>query len=240
MIKAKLTEQQRIERFTVPCKGCENRVSTSLKKPYCSHECRKKHKPIKAIQIDCACTACGARIVRTEYRRESSYCCGVDCQRVWAGMCGKGVGVDWLARSNKAKDAYRKQSTKQRKKTSNAYLWWRKCKHGFNNQEELELWDKKCVTAAGQLQMRLVLSNSGLKRKLGMSFDDICNNGVKNSRYGKLDEWEKKCYSACKNMKWKRRLRNAKRNFSTRTEEAEQPLVQRTLLDVLTIQQDHN
>lgn len=150
---------------TIPCKGCGGPVRTTIKKPYCTHECRKKHNPSPAIQIDCQCVVCDKRIVRKQYKKAEQYCCSLECQRVWSMDLNKGRssgnGVDWSARSARAKIAWRKKETAKRKAVSSSAKWWMRCKNEASKEaskevgKELDAWVVRCRSASSLLTKRL-------------------------------------------------------------------------------------
>ena len=146
---------------TKPCKGCGGPVRTSLKKPYCSHECRIKNKPSPAIQIDCDCIVCGTRIVRKEYKKSENYCCSLRCQRVWATQLNRGKsagnGIDWMGRSARAKKEWTNKSRNERKKTSLGWIWWRRCKNEASKEsvKSVNIWLARCTSASSLLSQRL-------------------------------------------------------------------------------------
>ena len=212
---------------TIPCKGCGGPVRTSLKKPYCSHECRNKHKLDTFEWKTCGCAACGKQVTKKVYFKypQNALVCSTECQRVWAGMCGKGVRTDWVARSKKAKLLWKKQHSRLRcaESASLEAVWWNLCysKQLLSKQLSSQ-WAMRCASSASGLRQRLVVSTVLKRSKKSRTWQKLCRfTVVKKIDYASMEGWAKKCYSVCKNMKWKRRLRNVRQNIWKPTNKVE-------------------
>lgn len=224
---------------THKCKGCDALVKVSLKKHYCSDACRIAYqaKDREARTVIASCCVCGAEVVR-EYKRER-YCCSDRCQKTWAAKCqhiAASSRIDWIERSKKAKEQYRKKSQSIRRKSNE---WWTLCNRKITSIQEVDDWESKCNKAASMLKKRLLIGGEKIKSK-PKTFEELCQIGVSGSGYSKLDEWSKKCYSTAKNLKWKRRLRNVKGCMLLRIETPEAQLKQRTLWEFLSKQHGSN
>lgn len=221
---------------TIPCKGCGDPVRTSLKRPYCSAECRiASMPPVVHKTVEITCCICGKkaekRINITEANRKR--CCSRACQTQYALITNAWrPEIDWDRRSKAAKKKYKKQQELKRKHASTDAIWWLHCK--LNQQlygtQDCE-WTKRCVTSASGLGRRLDLANAKqLHVKTANSWHVLCETvRITGSAYAVMNEWSKKCYSTCKNMKWKRRLRSVKQNIWKPTKKAELRPRQRTL-----------
>ena len=224
--------KQREEKYTVKCRGCGTRFPKSLKKPFCSHECRNKHKPVTFELKTCGCAACGKQVTKKVYFKypQNALVCSTNCQRVWAGMCGKGACADWIARSKKAKLLWKKKHSRLRctESISSEASWWRLCSSKRLLSKQLaNQWGTRCASSASGLQQRLVVSTVLKRSKKNRTWQKLCRFAVvKKIDYASMEGWVKKCYSVCKNMKWKRRLRNVKQNIWKPTNRVEQGLRQ--------------
>jgi len=186
--------------------------STDRKKVACSKECgyisQRKGKLVVM------CVVCGKSSVVYPSKVRENNCCSLDCQREWAlnrNRGGTGVHADWLGRSKKAKEKYKRECTLNRSKNSQLKLFFSIAKAGIVvDRANSCQWKKKCSTARNTLSARLILSKEE-KQACGLTFEDIIKSFWSSLQYEKMGVWEKKCYSTVKNMKWRRRLRNARR-----------------------------
>lgn len=240
------------ERFT-QChrcgKTCYNRGYVVV---HCSQACKEATQASKVKIVTEPCAVCGKVVTRKRYasdtRNVKSCCCSLACQKQWAMVANRGAGnaanIDWVARSKKAKAKYYKEASRRRYEKSEYRKWLQviidRNSGVLNNQDNC--WNAICANATCTLSQRLTHSKK-LKCKLHKSFADLCRWSIKrvqNRGYDTLKEWEKKCYSTCKNMKWKRRLRNVKKNTLNRTEGVVQQLKQLSIWEFLETQQQDN
>ena len=239
------------ERFT-QChrcgKTCYNRGYVVA---HCSQACKEETQASRVKVITEPCVMCGKVVTRKRYasdtRNVKSCCCSLACQKQWAMVANRGPGnsnnIDWVKRSKKAKAKYYKNASRKRYEKSEHRTWIQVIsnrKGGLDSQDDD--WNTMCKNASQTLSNRLTHSKK-LKRKLHKSFADLCGWSIKrlyDSGYDTLKEWEKKCYSTCKNMKWKRRLRNVKKNTLNHTENAVQQVKQLSIWGFLETQRQDN
>ena len=156
---------------TKPCKGCGGPVRTSLKKPYCSHECRISTKP-KAFEMQTrGCVSCGKEVTRKVYFRDPQrvLVCSLECQNQWALIANRGTGCgspDWVARSRKAKKRYKNEHRAMR--LNNEKNWVIKmCIAATDEKKETNpFWvERKCESASRMLNAMLFKRQSVYTRK---------------------------------------------------------------------------
>lgn len=210
--------KQREEKYTIKCKGCDNRVSTSLKKPYCSHECRRRHKPVIVRSVVASCCVCGKEVARKIYGNQEVFCCSMNCQRKWALIANRGSGgscdIDWGARSKKAKDKWRKQRQVDRKKHSLAWAWIKKSKNCCGVFIEKNPWLSRSFSASSMLSQRMNPSEKRNSKSRKCDWETASKDGLRRL-VGKTKRslkcgWNQKVVTIAGTLRRRRDLRNAK------------------------------
>ena len=210
---------------TKPCKGCGGPVRTTLKKPYCSHECRIANRKMKHIEASCA--ACGKLVKRLvqAFRVNKPVVCDSKCQVQWALIANRGPGafeVNWESRSVKAKNQWKKQSTNTRKEKSKLASWWRLCGLSENwDSNDGSKWMRRCTSASSMLSQRL---NPAIRDEVSInanSWNECSKMAMKALTQKTLRmqqcEWTKKSTMISSALSKRRNLRNAKENTSIDT-----------------------
>ena len=226
---------------TTDCKQCGKSFRKSNKKAFCSYECRRSHndtKPFSRQIRTFICASCGNECTRAVRRNVTHWMCGRECQLAWTN---RPVQRDWAVASSNAKARWKKESSKERKNTSTAAQWFRAAESKASDLKQISEsdWQRKCHTASATLGSRLSFIRSEKPRKKHKTWKSLCESKL-NNNYSNMGEWQKKCYSTCKNMKWRRRLLNARKHTSTPIVDAEQQPKQLSIWEFLETQQRTN
>lgn len=126
------------------CRQCGNPTG-NRERIYCSSECR-----VAKNRIVVRCGYCDSEIVKAakQVRRSKKLFCNPECQRL--SLVGNG---DPHYASKKAKEAWKKKNSMERRLSSEQYKWWRLCnKSHFTPM--LTGWAKRCSTAVSSLSCR--------------------------------------------------------------------------------------
>ena len=229
---------------TTNCKNCGKSFLKVNGKSFCSLKCRKAknaNSPWFKTLRTFTCVSCGKEHTREVRNNVKHLLCNRECHMKWKNRSVN--NKNWILASRKAKKRWMKQRRTERKATSNKWNWFR-----LSRRKSAEIawesnssgWTVKCNTAAKTLGDRLTFAKNGKRRMSFESWQSLCQEGLASGGYSTMDQWGKKCYSTYKNMKWKRRLRNARKHISIRTEDVEQRPVQLSIWELLEIQQQTN
>jgi hypothetical protein len=218
------------------CKICGNKInSINRHKVTCSADCGRKAVMVDRVEVNCC--SCGKAFEKRVTQIRENNCCSSECQIEWALKTNQGgPKADWLIRSKNAKSKWIKRRRTERLKKSSYVEWNRHANRQFKAllAEKTSEWMQRCISSSSGLSQRLFLSGAKKRRKPIKTFEELCSVAiVARIDYSSMEEWSRKCYSAQKNMKWKRRLRNVKRHTLKPTEREEQPAMQLTLWELL-------
>jgi len=228
---------------TTDCKQCGKSFRKVKGKSFCSVECRRAHndtKPFSRQTQTFICASCGNECTRAVRRNVTHWMCGRECQLAWTN---RPVQRDWAVASRNAKKRWGRKSRKARIAKSINWSWYRLAKRKameIVNCDTQSEWGAKCKTASTTLGYRLTFVKHGNRTVAGRTWESLCSEGVSSGGYSTMNQWEKKCYSTYKNMKWKRRLRNARKHTSTPIVDADQQPKQLSIWEFLEIQQRDN
>ena len=154
---------------TKPCKGCGGPVRTSLKKPFCTHECRNKHKPVRGKKTVVSCCVCSKEFVRLVYGDKEKFCCSLDCQRKWSLVKNRGGGnhtIDWVRRSEKAKLRWKKTQSQIRRHGEGNWVIRLCIKGSRDSTDDNPDWVKrKCRSASSMLTVLVFKEQKLFERK---------------------------------------------------------------------------
>lgn len=189
-----------------PCIQCGRPLnSTDRRKIACSNECGYKNRLKEKIEVPCL--VCGKLVVRYKHEMEihNGACCSPLCQRVWAGRNGNGRNINWLSRSKRARDKYKAESTRNRKRKSVEYRWWLLAKAQSLEQQLLDEWDTRCQSAVTSLNTRSLRFRSKAKRKCSKNWGWTLSSAVallRSKMHARsLTGWDAKCVSVAANIK---------------------------------------
>ena len=218
--------KQREEKYTVKCRGCGTRFPTSLKKPYCSNECRLRHKPIQHRKFQGECCVCGKQVVRRVYKNRKRVCCSLECQRKLALSINKGgPETDWLVRSKKARGKWISASRKVRSCASGENKWQNAIRKGLARIKSIakknvvnDRWHHALLNRFSSHRGRDVVRKQHLKPSGSIS-RALTRVDCERAWFSK-DEWNKKLGNKLSSLSSRRRRkRNAKRVKNSVSEE---------------------
>lgn len=231
---------------TSNCRHCGKSFPKVNGKSFCSMECRKAknaNNPWSKTLRTFTCVSCGKECTREVRNNVRFMMCNRACHMAWVGRPDQHREKDWLAASKKAKTRWMRKNRFERKAKSIICNWFRLARTKAKELSDGGVKSKcetKCATASTTLCYRLNLVKNGHKKIAGKSWESLCKEGVSSGGYSTMDQWEKKCYSTYKNMKWKRRLRNVKKHTSIPIADAEQQPKQLSIWEFLETQQRAN
>lgn len=212
--------KQREEKYTIKCRGCDNRVSTSLKKPYCSNECRLRHKPVQGKKTVVSCCVCKKEVVRRIYGNQERFCCSLECQRKWSLVEHRGVGgfynreINWAVRSKKAKAKWKKKQRLDRKTKSISWSWMVRSKFCLRNLLSKAPWEARCQSASSMLSQRMNPSSRKMLVSLNWNWESKAKDERKRlkerTKRRSVCGWSHKAITTAGTLRRRRDLRNAK------------------------------
>lgn len=195
------------------CRQC-GKPTGSRDKIYCSAECR-----VAKNRILVKCAYCKAEIVKPacQVRRSKRLFCNPECQRL--SMVG---GGDPQYASKKAKHAWKRRSSAERRLSSEKYKWWRLCNKTIPRHEKQDPWKKRAAAACASLRNRPNCVNRCQIKKISGSWDESFTNEVEKLRsrvrWVSLSPWSKKCNNTLSNMSKRRRKKNERQSHKEESE----------------------
>lgn len=210
--KHKESEKRQRERKYL-CREC-GEPTGSRDRVYCSPECR-----VAKNRIVVKCGYCKAEIVKPacQVRRSNRLFCNPECQRL--SLVGQRRLVegdfDQQYASKKAKEAWKKKSSTERRLSSEQYKWWRLCNRKHFKPKPTG-WAKRCDAARGSLNRRAIpkkQSTPALKpgtwaEAMKKSLSRIAQ-AIKRQ---KVCAWTKCCWNKISGLSRRRRIHNERQS----------------------------
>lgn len=217
------SKEERISQCRHCGKPCYNR---GYKVVHCSNSCKIETDKKKSVLVTEPCVVCGTLVTKRRYLAKpvKATCCSNAHQKQWAMVANRGPGnpgcVDWIARSKKAKDRYRKKASRERFDKSEYKKWLQVARNRLVNNEHP--WKRRCASASSMLSNRM---NPSSRRRLfskNIDWKKACSEVMKriNAKTKRSMEcdWNKKATVIAGTLRRRRDLRNARKNTLQHTE----------------------
>ena len=200
---------------TRKCKTCGDEYKGDPRSAFCSNICYRSYRDIHDPWINISCVICGADKQIRLKQKSSNNCCSRACSTI---LLKKNQGHPFGRRTPEERgranlDRYRKKRSRERKKNSVSYKFWRLCKRqGIRETNNEDPWMKRCRAAVSGLSNRpLSVTNTDKAQNLIDSFQSKefkkkIQKAFSNAKNKEEEKWKAKSWNAISLLAKRRRV----------------------------------